>query len=59
MVDAKIKQKELANKSDVPNLIKNSDLNTKLTTLATKVELKAEQYKIINLEAFDSSYFSW
>ena len=28
-LDAKIKQKELVNKSDISNLVKNSDLNTK------------------------------
>ena len=28
-----------------------------ITTLAKESELKAEQYKIIKLEAFDSSYF--
>ena len=38
ILDAKIKQKELVNKSD---------LNTKLVTLATKAELKTEQDKII------------
>ena len=41
--DVKIKQKELFNKS---NLVKNSDLDTKFNILATKSELKAEQYKI-------------
>ena len=29
----------------------------KIITLATKVELKVEQDKIIKLQAFDSSYF--
>ena len=28
-LDAKIKQKELVHKSDISNLVKNSDLNTK------------------------------
>ena len=42
ILDAKRKQKELVNKSDISNLARNSDLNTKLTTLATKSELKAE-----------------
>ena len=37
--------------------MQKSDLNTKLAILATKAELKAEQDKIIELEAFDSSYF--
>ena len=32
-------------------------MNKKVATLATKAELKAEQDKIIKLEAFDSSYF--
>ena len=36
MHGAKIKQKEFVNKSNISNLVKNSDLNTKLATLATK-----------------------
>ena len=40
ILDAKIKQKELVNKSDISNLIKNSGLIIKLTTLATKAKLK-------------------
>ena len=39
--DANIKQKELVNNSDMSNIKKNSDLNIKLATLATKAELKA------------------
>ena len=42
ILDVKIKQKELVNKSDISNLVANSDLKTKLTALAIKVELKAE-----------------
>ena len=30
ILDAKIKQKELVNKSNISNLVKNSDLNTEL-----------------------------
>ena len=41
ILDAKIKQKELVNKPDISNLIKNSGLIIKLTTLATKAELEA------------------
>ena len=37
ILDAKIKQKELVNKSDISNLVKNSDLKTKLKSLATKL----------------------
>ena len=55
--DAKIKQKELVNKSDICNLVKNSDLNTILATLATKTELKEEPDKIVRLQTFDLSYF--
>ena len=52
-----IKQKGLVNKSDIAGFIDNSDLNKKVATLATKTELKAEQDKLTNLQAFDSSYF--
>ena len=45
ILDAKIKQKELVNKSDISNLVRTPDLNTKLETLATKGEFKAEQGK--------------
>ena len=57
ILDVKIKQKELVNKSNISNLVKNSDLNTKLAKLATKAELKAKQDKIVKLQAFDSSNF--
>ena len=40
ILDSKIKQKELVNKSDFSNLVNNSELNTKLATLATKTKLK-------------------
>ena len=56
-LDAKIKQKELFNKLDISNLVNFFDLNTKLVTLATKADLKAEQDKILKLKAFDSSCF--
>ena len=42
ILDPKIKQKQLLNKSDISNLIKDSDFKTKLRTLATKAELKVE-----------------
>ena len=57
MLDAKIKEKGSVNKSDITHLIQNSDLNTKLTTLATKAELKTQQDKIVKLQIFDSTYF--
>ena len=36
ILDAKIKEKKLGDKSDIFNLGKNSTLNTKLATLAKK-----------------------
>ena len=51
-LDSKTKKK-LVHKSDISNLIENSDLNTKLGIRATKAELTAEQDKIVKLEAFD------
>ena len=48
--------KRLANKSNIYNLVKNSNLNTKLVTLSAKLELKATQCKIVKFQAFDSNY---
>ena len=39
IADAKIKQNVLVDKSNISNLVKNSDLNTKLATLATKANI--------------------
>ena len=52
-----IKQKKLIHKSDILNLVKNSDLNTKFLSLAIKAKLKAEQDEIAKLQVFDRSYF--
>ena len=38
----------LHNKSGISNVVEITALNTKLVTLATKVELKAEQGKIVH-----------
>ena len=56
-LDAKIKEKELVDKSAIAGFINNGNLNKKVATLATNAELKAEQNKIIKLQAFDSSHF--
>ena len=45
ILDPKIKEKVLVNESNISNLVKNPDLNTKLVTLATKTELKAVKDK--------------
>ena len=47
IVNAKIKEKDLVNESNISNLVKNSYLNAKLKTLETKAELKADQDKIV------------
>ena len=36
-------QKASVNKSNISNVVKNSDLNAKLAALATREELKVEQ----------------
>ena len=56
-LDVKIKQKEFVDQSAIAGLINNDNLDKKVATLATKVELKAEKDKTIKLQAFDSSYF--
>ena len=48
-----MKQKELFNKSIISDLVRNSDINTNLATLATKTELKAEQINLVKFQAFD------
>ena len=55
-LDAKIKQKELVNKSEISSLIENSYLNTEFATLSTKVELKGDEDKImkVKVQEFDS-----
>ena len=39
MLDAKIKQKELVDKSSIAGLISNANLNKTVAALATKTEL--------------------
>ena len=57
-LDAKIKQKELVDKSAIAGFINNPDFNEKIATIATKAELKTEQDKIIKLQLLDHpSYF--
>ena len=56
-LDAKIKQKELVDKSAVAGFINNTDLNKKVAALAKKPELKAVKHKIVKLEIHDLNYF--
>ena len=57
ILGGKIKQKELVNKCNVSNLVKNSDLNTNLAALATKAELKEEKDKVVKQQTHDLNYF--
>ena len=57
ILDAKLKEQELVDKSAIAGFTSNADLKIKVATLATKVELKAEQDKIVKLQALDLSYF--
>ena len=47
----------MVDESNISIFIDNSDLDKQIATLATKAELKAEQDKITNFQAFDLSYF--
>ena len=57
VLDARIKQKQLVYKFDISNLIKNFDLNTKLKTIATKADLKAEQNKTAKVIFLEKNIF--
>ena len=57
IIDAKVKNKELVNKSDIFKFINNSDLDKEIETLATNAESKAKEDKIVKLETYDSSLF--
>ena len=57
ILNAKITEKELVDKSDISGFIDNSDLDKTIATLLPKAELKAEQDKIGKFQAFFSSYF--
>ena len=56
MLNTKIKQKKLGNNSNISNLVKSSYLNTKISTLATKAEIKGKD-KIMKLQTHDLSCF--
>ena len=49
--------KKSINESNISGFINDSDLNEKIKTLVTKVELKAKQDKIVKLETHDLIYF--
>ena len=45
----------MVDKSDISNLVNNSDLNTKLAALSIKAELEAEQDTIVKLQTHNLS----
>ena len=51
ILDTKMKEKRLVNKSNISNPLKDFDLSTKLTTSAKK-GLKAKKGHIVKLPAF-------
>ena len=56
ILDVKIKQKVLVDKSAIGRFISNADLSKTLATLAGKSESKAQKDKMIKLKMFDSSF---
>ena len=58
-LDTKLKQKQLVNKFDFSCLAKSYDLNTTITKLATKADLKLEQGNTMEMQTHDLSFFSW
>ena len=57
VINGKIEQKQLVNKSDIYRFINNFDLYKKLKVLATKAELKVEQGRKKKFQACESSCF--
>ena len=57
ILDAKIKQKELADKSAIAGFINNADLDKKKELHEQQKKDEMQNKKIIKLQAFDSSYF--
>ena len=57
ILDIKVKGKGLIYKSDISSFIDNSDLDKIILTLVTKEELKENPYKMVQLQAFDSSFY--
>ena len=49
MLDAKIKEKNVVDESNISGFIDNFDLYRKIARLAAKAELKAEQDKTVKL----------
>ena len=57
ILNKKIKQKGIADRSNISGFIDNSNLEKKIATVVTNTELKVKQDRIEKLQAFDTSYF--
>ena len=57
ILDAKVTAKKLINESGFNELIKTLATKEEIKILARKAELKAEQDKIVKLQAYDLSLF--
>ena len=57
--NGKVREKEFVHKPDVSGFVDNSDLEKKIATLTAKAELKAEQDKIMKLQAVKFKIFLW
>ena len=56
ILNAKIKEQGLVDKSDIFGFIENSNLDKKIERLVGKAELKEEK-EIVKLQTFDLSHF--
>ena len=57
ILNTKIKEKGLVDKSDISEFIDNSDFDKKMVILVAKAELKSEEDKITKLQTFELSCF--
>ena len=57
ILDAKVKEKWLVDQFGISGFIYNPDLDQKIAKLEPQAELKTEQDKIMNRQAFNLSYF--
>ena len=51
------KKRKIVNESHISRFINNTDLDERITKIATTPELKAEQDKITKLQTYNFSYF--
>ena len=51
------KKRKIVNESHISRFINNTDLDERITKIATTAELKAEQDKITKLQTYNFSYF--